>query len=60
MSQQQISFLVTVKKGRPDISLVPKDTPKGLVELMECCWDHDPNNRPDFNDITNYLRKFKF
>lgn len=27
MTQQQISFYVTVKKGRPDKSLIPQNTP---------------------------------
>lgn len=39
---------VTMDKGRPDLSLVPKDTPKSLVNLMVKCWDTDPNKRLGF------------
>ncbi len=31
MSQQQISFYVTVKKGRPDKSLIPHNTPPAVI-----------------------------
>ena len=24
--------------------------------LIKCCWHFDPNERPDFNEITNILR----
>lgn len=30
MTQQQISFFVTVKKGRPDKSLIPQNTPPAV------------------------------
>jgi len=30
MSQQQISFYVTVKKGRPDKSIIPHNTPPAV------------------------------
>ena len=31
MSQQQISFYVTVKKGRPDKSLIPHNCPPSVI-----------------------------
>lgn len=56
MTQQQIGFYVTVKKGRPDKSLISSDTPQALIKLMEQCWDDDPNNRPTFEQIIDYLK----
>lgn len=57
MSQQQISYHVSVKKGRPDCSLIPNDAPFGLKILMEKCWDDEPSLRPSFESIVTYLRK---
>ena len=57
MTQQQISLYVSVKKGRPDKSLIPSHTPQLLVKLMEQCWDEEPNNRPSFEQIINYLKR---
>lgn len=56
MSQQQIGFHVSVKKGRPDKSLIPTHTPQALIKLMEQCWDAEPNNRPSFEEIIEYLK----
>ena len=30
--------------------------PDGYVTLMKACWNEDPNERPPFEDIVNYLR----
>lgn len=57
MNQTQISYFVTVKKGRPDQTLLPPNTPKPLIKLMQCCWDEDPNKRPSFSQIIQYLKK---
>jgi hypothetical protein len=32
MNQQQISYFVSIKKGRPDQSLLPPNTPKQVKE----------------------------
>lgn len=34
MSQQQISFYVTVKKGRPDKSIIPHNTPPAVRIIL--------------------------
>ena len=57
MTQPQISLYVSVKKGRPDKSLIPSHTPQLLVKLMEQCWDEEPNNRPSFEQIIDYLKR---
>jgi len=50
MSIYQIINYVCNENGRPDINLLPLDQmPKGLLELMENCWNTDPNLRPDFS-----------
>ena len=59
MNQQQIQFYVTFKKGRPDMDLMPKDRPKEIDKLIECCWDHNPNNRPTFSQIIEYIKNIK-
>nr|AFC37605.1 serine threonine protein kinase [Piper colubrinum] len=43
-----------VQKGlRPTI---PKHTHPKLAELLERCWQQDPNGRPDFAEITEILQ----
>lgn len=56
MSQQQVQFYVSVKKGRPNMKIIPNDTPPKLIQLMQMCWDHEPNNRPTFEFIVDFLR----
>lgn len=34
MSQQQIAFYVSVKKGRPDKTLIPANTPVGVRKII--------------------------
>ena len=57
MSQQQVEFYVSVKKGRPNLKIIPKNTPPKIIELMKKCWDHDPNKRPNFDYIVDYLKR---
>ena len=52
MSISQIINFVCNEKKRPDCGLLPLDQmPKGLLELIENCWNTDPNLRPDFSSI---------
>ena len=59
MTQQQVSYYVTVNKGRPDKSLIPPGTFSELIKLMELCWDDNPDNRPSFTQIIGYLKTIK-
>jgi hypothetical protein len=59
MSQQYIQFYVSVKKGRPNLKIIPNDTPPKIVQLMQMCWEHKPNNRPGFDYIVDFLRNLK-
>lgn len=31
-----------------------------LKDLMESCWDEDPNKRPTFSEVKNIVRRLKF
>lgn len=44
-----------IKGSRPDTSLILKNTPKLLIELMISCWDGDQKKRPDFKAICKAL-----
>ena len=60
MSILQIINYVCNENGRPDCNLLPlKQMPKGLLELMENCWNTDPNLRPDFSSILFTLNKMQ-
>ena len=56
MSQQHIQFYVSVKKGRPNLKIIPNNTPPKIVQLMQMCWEHEPDNRPTFDYIVDFLR----
>jgi hypothetical protein len=38
-----------MERKRPTI---PPEIPKGIADLMQECWDHAPQNRPTFEQIT--------
>ncbi|EGC38851.1 hypothetical protein DICPUDRAFT_148427 [Dictyostelium purpureum] len=40
------------KKIRP---IIPSEYPVSLKSLISRCWDHDPNKRPSFNEITQRM-----
>ncbi|KAM9975096.1 hypothetical protein ACTFIW_008571 [Dictyostelium discoideum] len=42
------------KKLRPPI---PDSFPKSLKTLIQKCWDHDPNKRPSFNEVTQRMNE---
>ena len=33
---------------RPDLSVIPPDTPAELIDIMKRCWDGEPSKRPRF------------
>lgn len=45
-----------IKGTRPDLSLLKRDTPVNLVELMKSCWDGNKEKRPSFEMICNDLK----
>ncbi|XP_077985643.1 uncharacterized protein LOC144440212 isoform X2 [Glandiceps talaboti] len=38
------------------MKLIPKDTPKELIQLMVDCWHQDPKKRPQFIDVLSRLK----
>ena len=58
MNNFQIIDYVCNENGRPDCGLLPlEQMPKGLLELIENCWNNDPNLRPDFSSVLFTLNK---
>ena len=55
-SRENILFRVSVKKERPNLTRLPSDTPKEFEELMQKCWEHDPNLRPEFDAIIEFIK----
>ena len=53
----QIAQRVANKKERPDLKFVPDECPETFKELMIKWWDHEPENRPSFSEITVSLKK---
>jgi serine/threonine protein kinase len=45
-----------VEGHRPTISM---DCPKKWATLITACWDHNPQQRPDFAEILEYLERFE-
>jgi len=38
---------------------IPEGCPEALSIIMQRCWAKDPQNRPTFQEITDYLDKVK-
>jgi len=55
---EPIDVLKSTSNGaRPDMEAVPPNTPQELVDLMQQCWQHKPNDRPTFEYIMQVLAK---
>ena len=52
MTAVQAAFAVVNKGVRPTI---PIDCLPVLSDIMTCCWDSDPNNRPTFSQVVKML-----
>ena len=60
MNISQVINYVCNENGRPNCDLIKKEEmPKGLFELMEKCWDKNPDSRPDFEEILGILNDIK-
>ena len=60
MNSEDIINFVINENGRPDCNLLPlNQMPKGLLDLIENCWNTEPNLRPDFSMILYTLIKMQ-
>lgn len=57
-SKDQIMYLVATRKLRPDMTRVRKDSPRGLVALINHCIEFDPDLRPLLPDILSKVEGF--
>ena len=53
VNANEISALVTSGR-RPDIKAVRPDTPKEVTDMIEKCWQEEPNSRP--TSLGNYFK----
>ncbi|KDP31798.1 hypothetical protein JCGZ_12259 [Jatropha curcas] len=49
-----VAYAAVAHKERPSLENIPEE----LVPLLQSCWSEDPSLRPEFMEITNYLKKF--
>ncbi|XP_056149729.1 receptor-interacting serine/threonine-protein kinase 1 isoform X2 [Lampris incognitus] len=48
-----------VRNGdRPSEDLIPADTPAEMIQLMKKCWQHDPQQRPTFQESYGFFLPF--
>ena len=57
LSPGQIGPMVAYKGLRPDLKLLPGDTPADVKDLIVKCFDKDPNVRPDIGQIYDTIKK---
>lgn len=48
---------VTIDKKRPNMNIIDINCPQKLLELIQKCWDQDPNKRPLFKEIIELLKQ---
>lgn len=53
---QGLPMQVTAKGLRPEMSPA---MPKAVAELLNKCWHHEPEKRPNFKEILKQLRACK-
>ncbi|EGR28558.1 protein kinase domain protein [Ichthyophthirius multifiliis] len=55
-----IDIMKTVTEGkRPQFDQIPHECPEALIQLMKDCWEQNPNNRPDFQQILERLNQME-
>ncbi|KRX03812.1 Protein kinase-like domain [Pseudocohnilembus persalinus] len=52
-----IMKFVTIDKGRPDLTKIPRDAPQQLIDLMHRCWHQEQEKRPMFSEILKILNQ---
>ena len=46
---------VTIDKKRPNMTIIDVNCPPKLLELIQICWQEDPEKRPQFSQILDVL-----
>jgi serine/threonine protein kinase len=46
-------YQVSDENIRPDLNKLPKDVPKGIINLIRKSWDTNPENRPSIEELLN-------
>ena len=49
---------IKVKNNKNFRPTIPDEVPQDIAELIKCCWDADPEKRPTFLDIINYIDEY--
>ena len=49
---------IKVKNNKDFRPTIPDEVPQDIAELIKCCWDADPEKRPTFLDIINYIDEY--
>ena len=49
---------IKVKNNKNFRPKIPDEVPQEIAELIKCCWDADPEKRPSFLDIINYIDEY--
>jgi hypothetical protein len=44
---------------RPDMTRIPQDVPKEMIDIMVQCWHPDASKRPDMIHVIKYLKKIE-
>ncbi|XP_041421500.1 receptor interacting serine/threonine kinase 1 L homeolog isoform X1 [Xenopus laevis] len=57
LNEDQISYCVT-KKERPSLEDLPEECPPEALDLMQQCWDDNPDSRPLFKECDCKFRPF--
>ena len=55
--KETILYRVCFKNERPSLKRLGNDTPEKFKELMIKCWDQDPNKRPSFENIIQFIEE---
>ena len=49
---------IKVKNNKNYRPVIPDEVPQEIAELMKVCWDENPDKRPSFIDIINYIDEY--
>ena len=49
---------IKVKNNKNYRPIIPDDVPEEISDLIQCCWDADPDKRPTFMEIIVFLDDF--